>query len=102
MFQGIAQLGLESPRAFDRVVIAVLDDIDTMGSIVASIASEVDIPLVALAMELGCPQLVRPLVSRRPNRLLLCMSQIRDIRCFPKSKVRRAYPEKNRPHFIAA
>ena len=76
MFQGIAQLGLESPRAFDWVVIAVLDDIDTMGSIVAGIGCEVDIPLVAPAMELGRPQLVRPSVSRlrRPNRLLLCMS----------------------------
>ena len=40
MFQGIAHLGLESPRAFDRVVIAVLDDIDTMGSIVAGIGRE--------------------------------------------------------------
>jgi hypothetical protein len=73
---GIADLGLESPRALDRVVIVVLDDIDTMGSIVAGIGGEVDILLVAPAMELGRPQLVRPLVSRLrcPNRLLVCMS----------------------------
>src|SRR5258708_31885394 len=72
---GIAHLGLESPRALDRVVIVVLDDVDTMGSIVAGIGGEVYIPLVAPAMELGRPQLVRPLVSwlRCPNRLLLCM-----------------------------
>jgi hypothetical protein len=75
-FAGIAHLGLKSPRPLDRVIIVVLDDVDAMGSIVAGIGGEVDIPLVAPAMELGCPQLVRPLVSRLrcPNRLLLCMS----------------------------
>src|SRR5271165_5606742 len=48
---GIADLGLESPGAFDRVVTVTLDDIDTMGSIVAGIGGEVDIPLVAPAMK---------------------------------------------------
>jgi hypothetical protein len=52
---GVADLALESPRAFDRVVIVVLDDVDTMGSIVTGIGREVDIPLVAPAMEFRAP-----------------------------------------------
>ena len=86
---GIAHLGLKSPCPLDRVVIVVLDDIDTMGSIVAGIDGEVDILLVAPAMELGRPQLVRPVVSRlrRPNRFLLCMLRVSDISGFAKSQV---------------
>ena len=51
----VADLSLEGPSTFDGIIVVVLNDVDAMRSIVPGIGSEVDVPFVAQAMQLGRP-----------------------------------------------